>query len=102
MAQKKEMTTSPDKSEPPMLKICTKCQLVHDDWGGWLTKKAYRDATGIDPVTCLLMPDYCPTCYEFFIQKLQEHKSWHKATPKNGFDQNLSLESGRNRIHSCV
>jgi hypothetical protein len=68
---KKEMTAYPDKSEPPMLMICTKCQLVHDDGGGWLTKKAYRDATGVDPATCLLTPDYCPTCYEFFIQKLQ-------------------------------
>jgi hypothetical protein len=61
----------PHKSELPTLKICTRCRLVHDDRGGWLTQKAYRDAMGIDPLSCRLTHDYCPACYEYFIQKLQ-------------------------------
>jgi hypothetical protein len=61
----------PDESDLPTLRICTKCRLVHDDLGGWLTKKAYLDAMGIDPLSCRLKNDYCPACYEYFIQKLQ-------------------------------
>jgi hypothetical protein len=61
----------PDKSDLPTLRICTRCRLVHDDLGGWLTKKAYQDAMGVDPLSCRLKGDYCPACYEYFIQKLQ-------------------------------
>jgi hypothetical protein len=64
------MTTSPHKLGPPDLRICTRCRLVQDDRGGWLTKNAYREAMGIDPLSCRLRHDYCPVCYEHFIQKL--------------------------------
>jgi hypothetical protein len=69
------MSTSSDKPDPPVLQICTKCRLVHDDretWAsGWLSKKAYRDASGIDPITCRLTHTYCSACYAYFVQKIQ-------------------------------
>jgi hypothetical protein len=30
-----------------------------------------QDAMGVDPLSCRLKGDYCPACYEYFIQKLQ-------------------------------
>lgn len=69
------MTTSSDKPDPPFVKICSRCRLVHDDresWAtGWLTKKAYRDATGIDFIACRLKHGFCPACEEYFVQKAQ-------------------------------
>ena len=53
------------------LTICTRCGLVRDDRGGWLTQKAYREATGIDPVICRLRRDYCHACYMYYIERLQ-------------------------------
>src|SRR5687768_386457 len=57
-----------DKSDLPTLRICTRCRLVHDGLGGWLTTKAYRDAMGIDPLSCRLKNDYCPACYEYLFR----------------------------------
>jgi len=34
-------------------------------------KKAYRDATGINPTTCRLAHSFCPACYDYFAQKIQ-------------------------------
>ena len=65
------MSTSPDKPDPHVLQICTKCRLVYDDRSGWLSKKAYRGAIGIDPLTCRLTHTYCPLCYNYFVQKFQ-------------------------------
>ena len=65
------MNTPPDNPDPPVLQICTKCRLVHDNRSGWLSKKSYREATGIDPITCRLTHTYCPLCYDYFVQKIQ-------------------------------
>ena len=63
------MSTSHPGTEALVLLIWHLCGLVHDDreiWqAGWLSKKAYRDATGIDATTCRLahsfpLSDYPP------------------------------------------
>jgi hypothetical protein len=48
------MSASHPKPEIPVLLICHRCRLVHDESGGWMTKTTYREATRIDPVTCRL------------------------------------------------
>lgn len=67
------MSTSHSEADVPVLLICHLCRLVHDDretWAsGWLSKKAYRDATGIAPNTCRLTHGFCPACYDYFAQK---------------------------------
>ena len=55
----------PRAAEPPVLLICHGCRLVHSEEGGWMTKKTYRDTTGIDPITCRLKHTHCPWCYDF-------------------------------------
>jgi hypothetical protein len=41
--------------EPIALQICHCCRLVHEDrTGGWITRKAYQEATGINPIICRL------------------------------------------------
>jgi hypothetical protein len=61
------MTFFPHEPEPPVLLICHRCRLVCDEANGWMTKKTYRDATGIDPLTCQLTHTYCPFCFDFLI-----------------------------------
>jgi hypothetical protein len=58
---------SSPQPEPPGLLICHRCRLVHDDTGGWMTKKTYRETTGIDPMTCRLTHTYCLFCYDFLL-----------------------------------
>ena len=56
--------------DPLVLQICHSCRLVHEDrTGGWITKKAFQDATGVDPITCRLTHTYCPACYIYFLNK---------------------------------
>lgn len=50
-----------------VLLICLECRLVHAEIGGWMTKKTYRDITGIHPITCRLKYTYCPRCFDFLI-----------------------------------
>ena len=66
------MSTFHSQPEPPVLLICHMCRLVHDERkavNGWLTKEAYRKATGIDPITCRLTHTYCPTCYASLVSR---------------------------------
>ena len=69
------MSTAHPGPDALVLLICHLCGLVHDDretWqAGWLSKKAYRDATRIDPTTCRLAHSFCPECYDYFAQKIQ-------------------------------
>ena len=69
------MSTSHPGTDAHVLLICHLCGLVHDDretWqAGWLSKKAYRDATGIDPTTCRLAHSFCPARDHYFAQKIQ-------------------------------
>jgi len=59
--------------DPLSLQICNACLREHEDrTGGWMTRKAYREATGTDPVTCRLVHTYCPAC---FIYILNENKA---------------------------
>ena len=60
------MSSFPEAA-PPVLLICLGCRLLHAETGGWMTKKNYRDTTGIDPITCHLKHTYCPCCYDFLI-----------------------------------
>jgi hypothetical protein len=54
--------------EPKVLEICHLCRLVHDEaLGGWVSKKAYREATGIDPVTYDFEYSFCPNCYDYLF-----------------------------------
>jgi CheY-like chemotaxis protein len=59
--------TSRPKPEPPALLICHRCRLVHGEEGGLMTKQTYREATGIDPVTCRLTQTDCPFCHDFLL-----------------------------------
>jgi hypothetical protein len=59
------MSTFNLQPEPPVLLTCRWCQLVHDETFGWMTKKSYRDMTGIDPMTRRLAHTYCLFCYDF-------------------------------------
>jgi CheY-like chemotaxis protein len=59
--------SSPVEPEPPVLLICHRCRLVHGEEGGWMTKKTYREATGIDPVVCRLTHTDCPFCHDFLL-----------------------------------
>jgi CheY-like chemotaxis protein len=59
--------TSHPEPEPPVLLMCDRCRLVHGEEGGWMTKQTYREATGIDPVTCLLTHTDCPFCHDFLL-----------------------------------
>ena len=43
-------------SDPKVLEVCNLCRLVHDEMGGWVSKRAYGEATGIDPTNCCLNP----------------------------------------------
>ena len=61
------MSSSPPAHEIPVLLICHRCRFVHDESGGWMTKTTYREATGIDPVTCRLSHTYCLFCYDFLF-----------------------------------
>jgi hypothetical protein len=56
-------------TDPPVLLICHQCRLVHSETGGWMTKKTYRDTTGIDPITCRLKHTLCPWCHEFVTKQ---------------------------------
>ena len=56
----------PYESHPQVLLICHICRFVYHEreaGGAWVTKEAYRRATGIDVLTCRLTHTYCPTCY---------------------------------------
>jgi hypothetical protein len=59
--------SSRPQPDPPVLLICHECRLVHSETGGWMTKKAYRDTTGVDPISCRLTHTYCPWCYDFVL-----------------------------------
>ena len=53
-----------------VLEVCTLCRLVHNATvGGWISKQAYRAATGIDPITCEQSLTYCPDCFTFYLAK---------------------------------
>ena len=55
-----------------VLEVCALCRLVHDETlGGWVSKQAYRNATGTDPITCDQSHTYCPDCYAFCLAKIQ-------------------------------
>jgi hypothetical protein len=59
-------------STPKVLEVCALCRLVHDETlGGWVSKQAYRNATGTDPITCDQSHTYCPECYAFCLAKIQ-------------------------------
>jgi hypothetical protein len=36
----------------------------------WITKQAYRESTGIDPIACHMMVThtYCPSCVNFIAE----------------------------------
>jgi uncharacterized protein (UPF0212 family) len=60
--------------DPKVLQICHICRLVHDEretMDRWVSKKTYRLATGIDPITCRLTHTYCPVCYAYVMRKMQ-------------------------------
>ena len=59
--------TSHAEPEPPVLLMCHRCRLVHGEEGGRMTEKTYREATGIDPVTCRLTHTDCPFCHDFLL-----------------------------------
>lgn len=59
--------TSHSEPEPPVLLMCHRCRLVHGEEGGWMTHKAYREATGIDPITCRVTHTDCPFCHDFLL-----------------------------------
>jgi hypothetical protein len=53
-----------------VLEICILCRLVHDETvDDWISKQAYHDATGIDPLTCEETHSYCPACFTFYLTK---------------------------------
>lgn len=58
---------------PPTLLICHLCRCVHAEAealkSGWMTKEAYRKATGIDPITCRLKHTYCPACHDYLLSQ---------------------------------
>jgi len=60
-------------AERKVLQICPTCWFVHDGQEGvmssWLTQKAYQDVTGIDPITCRLIPTHCPACHALLFGK---------------------------------
>jgi hypothetical protein len=59
--------------QPKVLDVCALCRLVHDETlGGWISKQAYRDATGIDPINCEQSHSYCPDCFAFYLAKIQK------------------------------
>jgi hypothetical protein len=57
----------PQSGDSPVLLICHECRLIHTETGGWMTKKTFRDTTGVDPLTCRFKNTYCPWCYDFVI-----------------------------------
>jgi hypothetical protein len=66
------MYTSHSHSNPSVLLVCHLCRLVHDEGNpasGWMSKQAYREATGMDPSNCDLMHTYCPTCYAYLMSQ---------------------------------
>jgi hypothetical protein len=57
---------------PKAIEVCALCRLVHDEaLGGWLSKKTYRDATGINANSCDQSHTYCPECFAFCLAKIQ-------------------------------
>ena len=66
--------------KPKVLEICHLCRRAHDETLGWVSKKAYRAATGIESLmnslllfaqtvttTCLVKPEQhdCPSRVDF-------------------------------------
>jgi hypothetical protein len=56
-------------SNPQALKICSMCRLVRDDRDvvkeTWITKKKYRQITGIAPGVCKPIYTFCSACIAF-------------------------------------
>ena len=52
--------------QPKTLQACELCRFVHDDnLAVWLSREAYKEITGIDPITCRLSFIVCPDCYDY-------------------------------------
>jgi hypothetical protein len=62
-------------ASPRMLEICSMCRRVRDDrettYDRWVTKKTYRQSTGIAPADCRLTYTYCPGCSGFLHNYLK-------------------------------
>jgi len=86
------MSTSRPGPDAPVLLICHICGLVHDDretWqAGWLSKKAFRDATGIDPLTSRLTHSFCSACYDYFVQKNKQQSFAQRTYGEDPAEQN--------------